>query len=169
MRLGHGSWRATAAGFLSTRGHLLALALIIGLALFFRLYGINWDQGGLYHPDERAILMRVNDLSFPIGDLSSLFSADSDLNPAWFPYGSLPLYLLKLTGYLAPPFLDNPGLDKLAIMGRAISAILDVVTVLFVYIVASRLFNRWAGLLGASFIALSALHIQQSHFFVTDI
>ena len=169
MRLGNDRWREALAGFLSSRGHLIVLALLTGLALFFRLYGINWDQGGLYHPDERAILMRVNDLAFPTGNLSSLFSADSRLNPAWFPYGSLPLYLLKLTGYLAPPFLDNPSFQKLAIMGRATSAIFDVATVLLVYVVGARLFNRWAGLLGASFIALSALHIQQSHFFVTDI
>ena len=161
--------RAGALGFLSSRGHLIALALLVGLALFLRLYGINWDQGGLYHPDERAIVMKVSQITFPTGDLGSLFTDESALNPAWFPYGSLPLYLLKLTGFLAPPFFDDPSLEKLAIMGRAISALADVATIVLIYVVGSRLFGRWAGLLGASVITLSALHIQQSHFFVTDI
>ena len=169
MRAVNGRLGAEAARFLQARGHLVLLALLIGLALFLRLYGINWDQGGFYHPDERALLFHVEAISFPINDLSSLFNSGSSLNPGWFPYGSLPLYMLKLTGFLAPPFLENPGLDKLAIMGRATSALFDVVTILFIYVVGARLFGRWAGLLGASFIALSALHIQQSHFFVTDI
>ncbi len=164
-----GSLRAQITGFLYTRGHLVVLAMVVGLALFLRLYGINWDQGGLYHPDERAILFHVEAISFPIHDLSSLFGPDSSLNPGWFPYGSLPLYLLKLTSYLAPPFLEGPSLHKLAITGRAISALFDVATVILVYAVASRLFTKWTGVLAASFIALSALHIQQSHFFVTDI
>ncbi|MCH7552588.1 MAG: glycosyltransferase family 39 protein [Chloroflexi bacterium] len=158
-----------ASSFFKTRGHLVVLAGLVGLSLFFRLWGIDWDQGGLYHPDERAILFHVNDLSFPKGDLGSLFSTGSSWNPAWFPYGSLPLYLLKVVGYIAPPFLENPSLVELSIMGRAMSAIADTITVVLIYVVASRLFGRWAGLLGASFIALSALHIQQSHFFVTDI
>ena len=169
MKAVNGRLRAETARFLQARGHLVLLALLIGLALFLRLYGINWDQGGFYHPDERALLFHVEAISFPINDLSSLFSSGSSLNPGWFPYGSLPLYMLKLTGFLAPPFLENPGLDKLAIMGRATSALFDVVTILFIYVVGARLFGRWAGLLGASFITLSALHIQQSHFFVTDI
>jgi len=163
------SVQARAVGYLKAHWHHVTLALIVGLALFFRLYGINWDQGGLFHPDERAILFHVTDLSFPTGDLDSLFSADSSLNPGWFPYGSFPLYLLKLTGYLAPPFLEDPSFTKLAIMGRATSAIFDVVTIAFIYLVGARLFGKVAGLLGASLIALSVLHIQQSHFFVTDI
>ena len=35
------------------------LALILLLALVLRLWGIDWDQGGLFHPDERAFLSQV--------------------------------------------------------------------------------------------------------------
>ena len=75
----------------------IALFLILSLALSLRLYGINWDQGGLFHPDERAILFKVNDLSFPsVSEIPDLLDADkSTLNPKWFSYGSLPIYLLK--------------------------------------------------------------------------
>ncbi len=162
-------WPARVKELLAARGHLLALAAVLGLALFLRIYGIHWDQGGLYHPDERAILTHVYDLKFPKDDLGSLFSAESSLNPKWFPYGSLPLYLLKLVAYIAPPWFENPDLGRLATIGRATSAVFDAFTILIVYLIGARLFNRWAGLLGAGIIALSVLHIQQSHFFVTDI
>ena len=40
------------------------LFLIIAFAVFFRLYGINWDQGFHLHPDERAIVMFTTPLQF---------------------------------------------------------------------------------------------------------
>ena len=55
-----------------------ALAVLLPLAIVFvalglRLYGIDWDQGHLFHPDERAILMRVGELRFPpLNDLGVL-------------------------------------------------------------------------------------------------
>ncbi len=60
-----------------------ALALILLLAIGLRLYGINWDQGGLFHPDERAFFGQVHDLQFPEGEVwSDIFDpAASTLNP----------------------------------------------------------------------------------------
>ena len=159
--------RAVAA--CAARLDLLLLAILVGLSLFFRLWGLDWDDGGLYHPDERAILLRVSEMTFPVGDLRSLFSVESSWNPGWFPYGSLPLYLLKAAGYLAPPVFENPPLIELAQAGRVVSALLDTLTVVFVYLIGRRLFGRWEGLLAATMIGLAVLHIQQSHFFVSDL
>ena len=153
----------------AARLDLILLALLVGLSLFFRLWGLDWDDGGLYHPDERAILLRVSEMTFPFGDLGSLFSVESVWNPGWFPYGSLPLYLLKAAGFLAPPFFENPPLIELAQAGRVVSALLDTLTVVFVYLIGRRLFGRWEGLLAATMIGLAVLHIQQSHFFVSDL
>ncbi|MDA1189928.1 MAG: hypothetical protein O2854_09695, partial [Chloroflexi bacterium] len=75
-----------------TPGRLAAfvLVLIVGLALALRLYGVSWDEGYPYtpHPDERAILQHVNDISPPpLNDLGQLFNAEeSSWNPKWFPY-----------------------------------------------------------------------------------
>ena len=78
---------------------LAAVLVILALSLGLRLYGLNWDQGFPYtpHPDERAILMKVAEISPPApSDLGQLLDADeSSWNPRWFPYGSLPLYMLK--------------------------------------------------------------------------
>ena len=85
--------------FSVTRKQLVVWAplLIFLLALGLRLHGINWDQGGMFHPDERAILMKSEQISLPpLRDLGMLLDAEiSPWNPNWFPYGSLPLYLLK--------------------------------------------------------------------------
>ena len=42
-----------------------ALPLILAAALALRLYGIDWDQGNLFHADERDLLMRVDRLALP--------------------------------------------------------------------------------------------------------
>ena len=42
----------------------LALALLFAAALGVRLFGLNWDQGHMYHPDERRIVEAVQELSF---------------------------------------------------------------------------------------------------------
>ena len=44
--------------------------LITFVAFFLRLYGLNWDNRTLFHPDERALLMQVNNIHFP--ELSKL-------------------------------------------------------------------------------------------------
>ncbi|MSQ25205.1 MAG: phospholipid carrier-dependent glycosyltransferase [Dehalococcoidia bacterium] len=160
---------SAARRFLSQRWELLVLAAILGISLFFRIYGIAWDGGTLFHPDERAIIVKVHELNFPTHDLSSLFTKESPLNPHWFPYGSFPLYVLKFVAWLAPPFLHQPDLARLAEVGRALSAVFDTFTILLVYLTGARLFGKVTGLLGAALIGLAALHIQQSHFMVTDV
>jgi YYY domain-containing protein len=146
-----------------------ALPLLLVLALAMRLYGIDWDGGFLFHPDERAILMNANDLAWPsITNLGVLFNADeSPLNPRWFPYGSFPLYVLKFVDTLISPFndLDLVGLSR---AGRILSALADVATIYVVYLLARKLFDRRVGLLAATFTTLAVIHIQLSHFFAVD-
>ena len=139
------------------------------LALALRFYGIDWDHGFLFHPDERAILMNTNDLALPsITNLGVLFNAEeSPMNPRWFPYGSFPLYVLKFVDTLMLPFHDL-GLVGLSRVGRTLSAMADVVTIYVVYLLARKLFDRRAGLLAAGFTTFAVIHIQLSHFFAVD-
>ena len=148
-----------------------ALLAILALALSLRLFGLNWDNGFSYtpHPDERAILQRVGNLSPPaLGELDTLFDAEqSTWNPRWFPYGSFPLYLLRgvqLLSALGP----GDGIDDLRVTGRAISAMADLVTVVLVFVLGSRLYGRRVGLLASFFTAVAVIHIQLSHFFAVD-
>ncbi|MEX0761686.1 MAG: DUF2298 domain-containing protein [Dehalococcoidia bacterium] len=151
------------------RGFTLALAVLLALALALRLFGLDWDDGGLFHPDERAILMRVVDLEVPdSSELGDLLDAErSPLNPGWFNYGSLPLYLLKGVQVASSPFIDFDIFD-LRIPGRVISALADTATVALVYFLGRNWYGRRVGLLAAALTTLAVLHIQLAHFFAVD-
>tara|TARA_B100001750_G_scaffold247797_1_gene274905 strand:- start:3189 stop:7598 length:4410 start_codon:yes stop_codon:yes gene_type:complete len=149
-------------------GYLVPISILI-IASILRLYGIQWDQGGLFHPDERAILFHVNDLSFPHWkDLGVLIDANnSPLNPKWFPYGSLILYLTKIVETTASIFY-NVSLTDLSLIGRGLSAFADIGTVFMTFMICSTVYNRKVGYLASLLVSLSVIHIQLSHFFVVD-
>ena len=153
----------------SGRRYWLLLFVILSIALGLRLYGINWDQGGLFHPDERAILMRVNDLDFPApSEIGNLTDPElSPLNPGWFNYGSLPLYGLGVVKAVLSPVADLDLWD-LRIPGRAVSAVADTATVALVFVIGIRWFSPRVAALAALLTALAVIHIQLSHFFAVD-
>ena len=146
------------------------LIAILALALALRFYGLAWDDGFGFtpHPDERAILDRVIGISPPaLGELALLLDAEqSPWNPHWFNYGSFPLYVLKFVQIAAGPFLDDP--NDIRVLGRAVSGIADIATILAVYGIAALAFDRRTGLLAAALTALAVIHIQLSHFFAVD-
>ena len=109
-----------------------ALVLILLVAASFRLYGLAWDSGYLFHPDERKILLVVSSLNLP-ASIPDFLSADSPLNPKFFAYGSFPIYLLRAVSALAPVNSYNvPGrVDTyvaLGLLGRTLSALFDLAT-----------------------------------------
>ncbi len=156
---------------LGKKAALIGLLVVVAVALALRLYGLNWDEGFAWtpHPDERAILSKVDALAPPgLGDLDLLLDADeSPWNPRWFPYGSFPLYLLKGV-QLTYGLLPGADLTDLRIPGRTISALADVATVVAVFALGSTVYSRRVGLLAAALVALAVIHIQLSHFFAAD-
>src|SRR5205823_1934751 len=52
-----------AVTFFRRRRELLAVAALLAIALVLRVFQVNWDQGHLYHPDERFILMSAAGIS----------------------------------------------------------------------------------------------------------
>ncbi|MCY4651556.1 MAG: glycosyltransferase family 39 protein, partial [Dehalococcoidia bacterium] len=156
---------------LSQRTASWGLAIVLVLALALRLYGLNWDDGFGWtpHPDERAILFKVVDLSFPgISDLPLLLDADeSPWNPRWFPYGSFPIYLLKTAGVISS-FVPGFDSNDLRVPGRAVSALADVATIALVYALGAMVWSRRVGLLASALVAIAVIHIQLSHFFAVD-
>lgn len=155
-----------------TRGYgtrvALLLAILVGGAL--RLYNVNWDQGYLFHPDERMILMTIGGLALPWPlDWDLLLSPQSPLNPHFFAYGSLPLYLLKGVAHLLALVQANlSDFEHIRLVGRSISAIFDTALIALVYVLGSRLYDRRTGLLASVFVAFTVLHIQLSHFYTVD-
>ena len=161
-----------AVSYLRAKGlPLIGVVAVLTVAASLRLYGLGWDDGLPYtpHPDERAILMEVAELSPPsLGNLGALLDPDeSTWNPRWFNYGSFPLYLLK-GAELAYELASGGKPFDLRLAGRAISALADVGTVAIVFLLGSRMYDRRTGLLASALVALAVIHVQLSHFLTVD-
>jgi len=80
-------------------------------------------------------------------------------------YGTLPLFL---TRYVAEWF-GMTGYDQVNVVGRVLSGLFDLGTVLMIYLIGRRLYrNAKIGLLAALFSSLAVLQIQLSHYFAVD-
>ncbi len=147
------------------------LVAVLAVAASLRFYGLAWDGGYLFHPDERKILLVASELR-PPANIGEFFSADSPLNPKFFAYGSFPIYLLKASSIFAPPIaLNVPWREDfvgLAMLGRALSALFDLGTITMTFLLARRLYNATVGLMASACIAVTVLHIQLAHFYTVD-
>src|ERR1700682_269843 len=111
---------------------ILSLVLLAGA--FFRFTAVNWDEGHHLHPDERFISMVEDQLALPNSLSAYLDSAHSTLNPYnrgydSFVYGTLPMFLTKAVAAGA----HRDGYDHAYLVGRALSALFDLLTVWLVY------------------------------------
>jgi len=147
---------------------LLILVLVVGA--LFRFTGIEWDGTQHLHPDERFLTMVETGIE-PVEKLSDYFdTAKSSLNPnnrgyTFYVYGTLPLFIVRYAG----EWLGMTGYDQINVVGRVISGIFDLGTIVFIYLIARRLYRHARlGLLAALFSALAVLQIQLSHYFTVD-
>jgi hypothetical protein len=149
-----------------------ALGVILIVAATFRFYGLDWDRGYLFHPDERQIMLVTSNLGSP-ASWFDFFNPDNPLNPRFFAYGSFPIYLLKLLGNFAPPFgyavpWRDANLVSLAFLGRALSGLFDLGSIVFVFLLARRFYGATVGLMTTGCSAVAVLQIQLSHFYTVD-
>jgi len=153
-----GSWYA--------RRELWATGLVLLVAL-----GLRWPfpEPQWMHVDERAFIL------YPLGFWSG------DLNPHFFNYPTLPLYLSSAVYYLYfllfsrepfAPFLAYryfvEANDLLAI-ARGLTTIMAVGTVAVSLRLGRRLYGPLGGLLAGLFLALMPLHVRFSHLAITDV
>ena len=145
----------------------LALVLTVGAAL--RVIGLDWDQGQHQHPDERFLSTVLTQIQ-PASNLWTYFDpGGSPLNPfnhevSFFVYGTFPLFLVEsLTRALG-----RTGYDEAYLLGRALSALFDLGTVLTVYLLGRRLLGTWPAMAAAALLALAVHSVQIAHFFAVD-
>lgn len=154
--------------------HYVLLLLIVGLAVFFRFIGINWDQGQHLHPDERFLTMVGNAMKIPVSIAEYLNPSKSPMNPsnigfAFYVYGTLPVVLNKLLAV----WLNADTYSGFTLMGRALSACADIITLLFLYRIILLLekqhhlhsLTKYAAVF---FYAIAVFPIQVAHFFAVD-
>jgi YYY domain-containing protein len=148
---------------------IVLLVLTLAVGAYLRLVGVNWDEDQHMHPDERFLSL-VQVAITPVESLSDYFdTATSTLNPAnrgytFFVYGTLPIFIVRYVGEA----LGRTDYHAITVLGRQLSAIFDVITVLLVFAIGRRLYNKWVGLMGAVFYALAVLPIQLSHYATVD-
>ena len=150
---------------------LTAVFFIILLAAgaYLRFVGIDWDVEQHLHPDERFLTMVESSL-IPVDSVSDYFdTSSSTLNPnnqghSFFVYGTLPIFMVRYAAEL----VGSTGYGNVYLVGRAMSAFIDLMSVVLVFFIGTRLYNRRVGILGAAFSAFAVLQIQQSHFFTVD-
>ena len=87
-------------------------------------------------------------------------------------YGTLPVYLYRVTAVLLAKAAANPYLDdyhSYRMIGRSITVLFSLLTILWVYQIGKRTFGERAALLGAALLGICVLHIQLSHFMTVDL
>lgn len=145
------------------------LALLLATAGYFRFTGLFWGDYSYPHPDERFLIWVVSDIA-PVSGGGYFDTANSSLNPVnrghgFYVYGDFPVIV---TRYVAESLFDLVGWMEILQVGRGLSAALDVLTVLVVYLMGQRLAGRWVGTLAGLFSAAAVMQIQQAHFFTSD-
>ena len=147
---------------------LLGLALLVGA--WFRFTGLDWDASTHLHPDERHITITTEQIQWPESPAQYFDTETSPLNPynqgiGSFVYGTLPMFVTKA----AAGIVDKDAYDGIHLVGRFLTASLDVLTVLLVFLIARRLSGLWGGALAAALYACAVQAIQQAHFYTADI
>ncbi|HYM40826.1 MAG TPA: carboxypeptidase regulatory-like domain-containing protein [Thermoplasmata archaeon] len=150
----------------------LVLVLILGLALFLRVYFVYnefapagyWTGGGDYSGGsdpfywERALLY-----SFQTG---KELSWDAAMNyPIGFPAVRPPLFdwFNLLGGYVISPVFPGGAWDAMVWMLNMNAAIFGVLSIIPTYLIGKEAFNRRAGILAALLLTISAASLQRSH------
>jgi len=160
---------------------VILLLLILALGAFFRFTGLDWDDTYHLHPDER-FLTDVASLLRSTDPLTYLKTSESPLNPynvgrTFFVYGNFPMTATRLVAEGVDSFCNTFSelcdhsyvyYDGIHLVGRFLSALADMVSILFIFLIGRRLYDWRAGLLGALLLAAAVLPIQQSHFFTMD-
>jgi YYY domain-containing protein len=148
---------------------VVLLVVIIGFALWLRLWGNNWDDGQHIHPDERFLTMVESHIQIP-SSLGEYFnSKQSPFNPynqneGSFVYGTFPLFFVRIVAEV----LDKADYADINLVGRFLAGLFDVGSVLLVFLVGRRLYGRNGGLLAAFLLTVTVLNIQHAHFFVVE-
>src|SRR5437868_5301935 len=115
------------------RNWKLALGVVLLCGVGARFWNLNWDRGAYtFHPDEWAL----NEVVHHLGP---------DLNPHFFFYGTLPIYLYRFTANALSALTGTDWLatERLALVGRTYSAIFEVLLLPLLFVVG----RRWWGVL----------------------
>ncbi len=150
------------------------LTLILLIALFIRLIGIDHGFPYIYHPDEPAVIRTALGIRF-------------DPNPHHFDWPHLYIYLNYFVYMVFAKLRDiitaiglNSQLSRVApliyndnlffyLLSRIFSATLGALTVIPIYLWVKKLASNKSALLASALLALAPLHVRNSHYALIDV
>lgn len=158
----------------------LLLLLLIAIGVVFRFSWVNWNEDADLHPDEYGLTSTISALALP-KSLAAYFNTRlSTLSPYnkydetgqtmmdgpdnRMRWGQWPITIIRA----AAEWTGNTRYGEIRLLGRRISALADVLTLLVVFLTGWKLYGRRAGLLAMALGSLAVLEIQQSHFMTAD-
>lgn len=154
-----------------------ALVIVLATAYWVRLYAIGWDGYAGLHPDERHVLFVSQALFAALRDPANAdltlwqwwFSDQSPLNPhlgaSSFVYGEAPLLAGVLLGWALGA---TEWFDFMA-TARILSAGVDTVTVLAVFVGARLVAPMGAAVMASALYAAMPSALQLSSFHTVDV
>ncbi|MBP6913157.1 MAG: glycosyltransferase family 39 protein [Candidatus Levybacteria bacterium] len=147
--------------FLKKHYQLFFVVFIILLGGYLRFYNANWDNYQVFHPDERNIDNAVTKINFV-----------SQLDPDFFAYGGLPIYLYKVSGemmntvYQTSVWTSDWG--HINQIGRTFSAFFSTLTILVIFLLGKKVFNKITGIIASFIFTFTVSSIQIAHFATTE-
>ncbi|MEO0205842.1 MAG: phospholipid carrier-dependent glycosyltransferase, partial [candidate division WOR-3 bacterium] len=162
--------------------YFVLFLLIIILASYLRFSGFEWAV-----PEKPYYRAGYQDESFVINLILQMDPEDLNLhyfiNPSFHYYTLvIAMKMAHLLGYVktfAQPVMTNlqgqpvekiilDDYHKLYVIGRIITMIEGILTVLLVYLIGLKLYDKKTGLIASFIFAILPTHVFQSHFFVVD-
>lgn len=150
-----------------------ALAIILFVALFMRLYGIRWglpnsEHFYSYYPDEYNVIHTLQTVKPSQFNFTPPFPM---WNPTFYYFlvGSVVKFasvldILTLTSS-KQFYLFNPDeYAKIYLIGRILIAIMGVLTVFLVYLIGKKFYSQETGLGAAAVFSIIPLNVVSSHY-----
>lgn len=156
-----------------------ALIGVLTIALLVRLPGVGWDLPRVYHPDEPLY----------IGKIINMLQT-GDLNPHWFQYPSLFLYILLpiatavcllrvaqghfvtvddlISAQMVVTGTGSTDLPELFLLGRLTMTLSGVLTIYLIYRLGREMFGAPTAVLAALLLALTPTHVLAGHYYRPD-
>lgn len=145
----------------------LAILSILALALALRLWGIRFGLPHLFHPDEWAIVDPVMTM-LRTGD----YNPHDFHYPTFYYYCEAVMFVFRFfLGVIKGEYqnINTVAIPGMYTWGRLLTALFGTANVFIVYKAGQKLFSRPVGIIAALFLAVSFLHVRDSHYITVDV
>ncbi|TSD05529.1 MAG: glycosyl transferase family protein [Parcubacteria group bacterium Athens0714_12] len=153
----------------------IVLAVVLILAFYLRIWGINYGLPNFFIGDEQSIVGGA----LKMGELKILIPAlyPEEFRSLYYPPFISYLYLIFLTPFILIKYLFGGFLDfaefrqELSLnygfvwfWARFFTALIGSATIYLVYLIGKKFFNKKTAFFASLFFSLSFFHLQLSHF-----